>query len=111
MATVTAQGSLCIFISWAAVFLILFLEPPHPFFFGWRNEVSPDKRPAWLALVLFIWFGIIWLVPSLGYFFGILVKPPEVTFTILGVVVVWFFVMRAIWRINLFDRFLGLDTN
>jgi hypothetical protein len=86
VATVTAQGSLSIFISWTAPFLILFLEPPHPFFLGWRNEVSPDKRPALLAL--FIWFGIIWAIAPLGYFFGILVKPLPVTFAILGVVVV-----------------------
>ncbi|MCB0166554.1 MAG: HAD-IC family P-type ATPase [Anaerolineae bacterium] len=109
VATVTAQGSLSIFISWTACFLILFLEPPHPFFVGWRPEVSPDKRPAWLALALFIWFWIIWTVPALGYFFGILEKPERVTFIILGVVVVWFFLMRTIWRANLFDRFLGLD--
>jgi cation-transporting ATPase E len=110
VATVTAQGSLSIFISWTACFLILFLEPPHRFFLGWRKEVSPDKRPAWLALALFIWFGVIWAIDSLGYFFGILVKPLPVTAALLGVVVVWFFLMRAIWRANLFERFLGLDT-
>jgi cation-transporting ATPase E len=109
VATVTAQGSLSIFISWTACFLILFLEPPYPLFLGWRKEISPDKRPALLALALFIWFLIIWTIDPLGYFFGILVKPARVTFIILGVVVVWFFVMRAIWRANLFDRFLGLN--
>jgi hypothetical protein len=108
VATVTAQGSLSIFISWTACFLILFLEPPHPFFLGWHKEVSPDKRPAWLALALFIWFWIIWGFDPLGYFFGILAKPPRVIFIILGVVVVWFFLMRAIWRANLFERFLGM---
>jgi cation-transporting ATPase E len=109
VATVTAQGSLSIFISWAACFLILFLEPPHPFFLGWRKEVSPDKRPAFLGLGLFILFQIIWWIPPLGYYFGILVKPSLITSIILGVVVIWFFVIRAIWRANLFERFLGLD--
>lgn len=109
VATVTAQGSLSIFIFWAACFLILFLEPPLPLFLGWRKEVSPDKRPAWLALALMVWFLLIWTIPSLGYFFGILAKPPTVTFIILGAVVVWFFLIRAIWRANLFERFLGLD--
>lgn len=111
VASVTAQGSLSIFISWTACFLILFLEPPIPFFLGWRKEVSPDKRPAFLALALFILFQIIWWVPPLGYYFGILVKPFSVTSVILGVVVVWFFLMRAIWRANLFERFLGLDKD
>jgi cation-transporting ATPase E len=109
VATVTAQGSLSMFIYWTAPLPILFLEPPHRFFLGWRKRVSPDKRPAWLAVALIIWFGIIWTVPLLSNFFGILDEPEEVTFIILGVVVIWFFLMRAIWRANLFERFLGLD--
>jgi cation-transporting ATPase E len=109
VATVTAQGSLSIFISWTACFLILFLEPPSRFFLGWRKEVSPDKRPAILALGLFVLFQMIWWIPPLGYYFGILVKPFSVTSIILAVVAVWFFLVRAIWRANLFERFLGLD--
>ena len=109
MATITAQGTLFIFISWTACFLILFFEPLLPLFHGWRKEVKPDKRPAWLALVLFVWFGIIWTISPLSYFFGILKKPEEVIIISLGVVVVWFFLMRAIWGANPFDRFLGLD--
>jgi cation-transporting ATPase E len=108
VATVTAQGSLSIFISWTACLLILFLEPPSRFFLGWRKEVSPDKRPAWLALGLFILFQFIWWIPPLGYYFGILVKPFSVTSALLGVVVIWFFLIRAIWRARLFERFLGL---
>jgi cation-transporting ATPase E len=108
VATVTAQGSLSIFISWTACLLILFLEPPSRFFLGWRKQVSPDKRPAWLALGLFILFQFIWWIPPLGYYFGILVKPFSVTSALLGVVVIWFFLIRAIWRARLFERFLGL---
>jgi cation-transporting ATPase E len=111
VATVTAQGSLSIFISWTACFLILFLEPPSSFFLGWRKEVSPDKRPALLALGLFVLFQIIWWVPPLGYYFGILVKPFSITSLILLVVGVWFFLIRAIWRANLFERFLGLEVD
>jgi cation-transporting P-type ATPase E len=111
VATVLAQGSLSIFISWTACVLILFLEPPNRFFLGWRNEVSPDKRPAWLALALLVVFLIIWSYDPLGYYFGILVKPFMITMLLLGLVVVWFFVMRTIWRIRLFERFLGLDRD
>jgi cation-transporting ATPase E len=108
VATVLAQGSLSIFISWTACLLILFLEPPSRFFLGWRDEVSPDKRPAWLALGLFILFLIIWSVGPLGYYFGILVKPPAVNAALMMLVVLWFFIMRAVWRARLFERFLGL---
>ena len=72
------------FISWTACLLILFLEPPHRFFLGWRREVSPDKRPAWLALALFILFTIIWSFDPLGRYFGILLKPVPVLAQIIG---------------------------
>jgi cation-transporting ATPase E len=108
VATVLAQGSLSMFISWIACLLILFIEPPSRFFLGWRSEVSPDKRPAWLALGLFVLFLIIWSVEPSGYCFGILVKPIPVQAIILSLVLVWFFIMRTIWRFHLFERFLGL---
>ncbi|HEY0604800.1 MAG TPA: HAD-IC family P-type ATPase [Herpetosiphonaceae bacterium] len=108
VATVLAQGSLSIFISWTSCLLILFLEPPSRFFLGWRNEVSPDKRPAWLALGLFLLFWVIWSYDPLGNYFGILVKPFIISGQIMLVVFVWFFVMRTIWRMQLFERFLGL---
>jgi cation-transporting P-type ATPase E len=66
VATVTAQGSLSIFVSWVACLLIVFLEPPSPFFLGWRKEVSLDKRPAFLAMGLFVLFLIIWSFPRLA---------------------------------------------
>ncbi len=97
------------FISWTACLLILFLEPPSRFFLGWRSEVSPDKRPAWLALGLIVVFTIIWSVGPLGYYFGILVKPLPLQITIFGLVVIWFFVVRTIWRLHLLERFLGLQ--
>jgi cation-transporting ATPase E len=110
VATVLAQGSLSMFISWTACLLLLFLEPPSRFFLGWRSEVSPDKRPAWLALGLFILFLIIWSYDPLGYYFGILVKPFfPIQAIILGLVAIWFLLMRTIWRLHLFERFLGLD--
>ena len=109
VATVLAQGSVSIFISWVACLLILFLEPPSRFFLGWRKEVSPDKRPALLAAGLFVLFWIIWSVSPLGYYFGIFVKPFLINLGLMGLVIVWFFLVRAVWRANLLERFLGLN--
>lgn len=108
VATVLAQGSVSMFISWTACFLILFLEPPSRFFLGWRTEVSADKRPAWLALALYLLFWVIWSYDPLGNYFGILVKPFIISAMIMGVVIVWFFIVRTVWRLHLFERFLGL---
>ncbi|MCB0175376.1 MAG: HAD-IC family P-type ATPase [Anaerolineae bacterium] len=110
-ATIAAQGSLSIFISCTAFLLILFLEPPLPFFLGWRRNVSPDKRPAFLALGLFILFQFIYFEPLLGSYFGILHKPADTYLGILGLVVIWFFLIRFIWRAQIFERFLGLDRD
>ena len=40
-----------------------------------------------------------------------LTKDDVVVVTIMGAVAVWFFLVRAIWRANLLDRFLGLDQS
>lgn len=108
IATVLAQGSLSLFLSWTSCLLVLFLEPPASFFLGWKTEVSPDKRPAILAVGLFLLFFSITLFPSIGYYFGILVKPFHINIILIGVAFLWFLVMRTIWRVNLFERFLGM---
>jgi cation-transporting ATPase E len=107
--TIAAQGSLSIFFSHTAFLLILFLKPPIRFFTGWRKEVSEDKRPGILAVMLILVFQIFYFEPSIGAYFGLLEKPPDIYVKILGLVVVWMFVIRAIWRNRLFERFLGLE--
>jgi hypothetical protein len=111
VATVTAQGSLSIFVSWTAVLLIPFLEPPGRFFLSWHKQMSPDKRPTVLAAVLFGVLLLVWSVDPIGYYFGVLEKPWFVIAAIMGAVAVWFFLIRAIWRANLLDRFLGLNRD
>lgn len=108
--TVSAQGALSTFISYTAFLLLLFLEPPFRFFTGWRNEVSSDKRPAWLALILFGVFQVIYFIPSLGFYFGILRKPPFVTVGLIILAILWMFLIRTIWRNYLFERFLGMTV-
>lgn len=80
------------------------------FFTGWRKEVVADKRPAYLAVGLILIFQLFYFVPSIGSYFGLLEKPEHVYLRILVLVVVWFFIMRTIWRRRLFERFLGLGN-
>jgi cation-transporting ATPase E len=107
--TIAAQGALSIFVSHTAFLLLLFLEPPYRFFTGWRKEVSSDKRPAILAAVLLVIFQIFYFIPTIGAYFGLLEKPPTIYLYILGFIVVWFFLIRFIWRQQLLERFLGLS--
>jgi hypothetical protein len=76
----------------------------------WRDAVSPDKRPALLALGLFLVFQVIHFVQPIGLYFGIITKPEGVYLDIVGLVVVWFVLMQATWRLRLFERMLGLST-
>ncbi|MFN8444666.1 MAG: HAD-IC family P-type ATPase [Caldilineaceae bacterium] len=107
--TIAAQGALSIFVSHTAFLLLLFLEPPIQFFTGWRKRVSQDKRPGILAAILLVAFQLVYIVPSIGTYFGLLEKPFYVYAAILGAVVVWMFIIRTIWRSHLFERFLGLE--
>lgn len=108
--TIAAQGALSIFVAHTAFLLLLFLEPPSRFFISWRKTVSEDKRPALLAVALLLVFQLLYFVPSIGTYFGLLEKPLYVYLRILGFVVVWFFLIRTIWRQQLLERFLGLSS-
>ena len=67
-ATIVAQTATSIFVSLTAFSLILFLEPPSRFFTGWTTQ-SSDKRPALLALGLFLIFLVVIMTPTLANYF------------------------------------------
>lgn len=102
-ATIVAQTGLSIFISYTAFLLIVFLEPPHPFFTGWA-VVSQDRRPTWLAAGLALAFTGVISTPNLGAYFGLFRPGPLLVLGIGVLLPVWFFTVRAIWRSHLFDR-------
>jgi hypothetical protein len=91
--------------------VVLLLEPPSRLFLGWRREVSPDKRPAFLVVALFLVFQVIHFVPTVGLYFGIITKPPTIYLTALGLVALWFVLIQLLWRFQLLERLLGLPTN
>src|SRR5207237_6221922 len=64
-ARIQAQTALSVFLSFSALLLILFLEPPVAWLAVWR-PVSPDRRPTWLALGLIVLFVIGLYTPSVS---------------------------------------------
>lgn len=109
-ATIVAQTALSSFVTLAAFGLIVFLEPPTQFFAGW-NPVSPDKRPAWLALGLAVLYFVVLYTPATANYFG-LVTPggPELRL-FLTTIPAWFFVLRTIWRQRWVDQLLSLGDD
>ncbi|MFM2032139.1 MAG: hypothetical protein RLZZ297_904 [Chloroflexota bacterium] len=110
-ATIVAQTALSIFVSMTAFGLILFLQPPGKWATGWVDEVSTDKRPAWMTLGLTLIFLVVLYVPASASYFG-LVAPggPELKFFAI-LLPVWFLVLRTIWRGRYFEKLITVDQN
>lgn len=95
--TLVAQSVLSTFVSITAILLVLFLHPPHPFFTGWR-PLSPDRRPAVVAIALIVVFvGLLNIGPVLDYF-GVVGPPPGIWGTLGILLLVWLLGFRLILR-------------
>ncbi len=105
-----AQTGLSMFTAVAAFLLIVFLEPPFAFFTGW-SPVRADKRPALLAAALLVIFVVILLIPQTADYFELVQPGGFVGPLVAGTTVVWFFAMRATWRLDLMQRALGLAVS
>jgi hypothetical protein len=103
-ATIVVQTNLSIFVAVTAFLLILFLEPPFRLFTGWTTK-SPDRRPALLALGLFVVFMVVILTPTLANYFGLLRGGGLERDVMLVAVPLWFLSLRTAWRAKLFERF------
>lgn len=106
-ASIIARTALTTFTVLAGLMLIIFVEPPHPFFVG-GDELSPDKRPTILAgacLLAFILFNV---YEPARRFFELIVLDPLDYALIAAAVVVWALLLRHVWRHDWFERFLGI---
>ena len=101
-ATIIAQTALSSFLTLAAIIFILFLEPPHKFFTGWR-EVSPDKRPLLLALALSVIFLIALQERTITDYFGMIRLPNPIYVTLVVSIICWVIGMRFLLRSRIFD--------
>jgi cation-transporting P-type ATPase E len=100
--TVLASGAVV-----CGVLLIVFVEPPTPFWTG-GDELSGDIRSTLLALLLLALFRGTLFVPFARSFFQLAVLGPRDWLIITAAVVVWCFSLRYVWRAGLFERWLGL---
>ncbi len=110
VATLAAQTALTSFLVYSGLLLLVFVEPPIPWFVG-GDELSGDWRPTKLAGGLLIAYFLILLIEPLRSFFELLVLPIWAHIGIALVTVVWMLVLRAAWRNNWIERFLGLRAS
>jgi cation-transporting ATPase E len=107
-AVTTAQEALMLTAIACGIVLIIFVEPPTPFWVG-GDTFSGDRRPALLALGLLLLTFLAHATGPVRRFYGFLVLRPGDYLLIGGVVLVWTLVVRFIWRARVVERYLHVE--
>jgi len=101
-----AQTALTSYLVYAGLLLILFVEPPIPWFAA-EEPVTTDRRPAMLAIGLAIAYVVVLQVPPARDFFQLVAPGPREALLVALSVVAWVLLVRTFWTRKLVDRFLG----
>jgi cation-transporting ATPase E len=92
-------------VTFGGLILVLFVEPPTPFWVG-GDELSGDWRPTILSIILGLaYLGIMAFQPLRDFF---QLSPLRlIDWLVVAVsLIIWTFALRAMWRADLFTRFL-----
>ena len=105
-----AQSALSAFLVFAGLLLVIFVEPPTPWWTG-GDVLSGDWRPTWLALGLGALFILMELIAPLRNLFA-LERLGAVEWTlVVGSTVVWLFLVRLMWRTRILERLVSVDAD
>lgn len=104
----SAQTALTHFFIFAGILLMVFAQPPLPWFAGG----APYRSQNWLVLLSAIFllaaYLLVLAVPGIRGFFQLVPLPPLVNGAVLGLTLVWLFVQRTMWRARWLERFLDI---
>ncbi len=101
-----ARTALTAFLVFAGLILIVFVEPPTPWF-AVAEPLTADRRPAVLAVVLAVTFLATIVSGTARDFFSFGLPTPRDALLVIVAVVVWTVLVREFWRRRLVERFLG----
>ncbi len=108
VASLTAQSALTVFVVLAGLLLIVFVEPPIPFFVA-GDRLSPDRRPTILALALLGVFIVVLAHEPFRHFFELVNLSLPGYLAIAAWTGLWALVLRRAWRGRWLQRFLQID--
>jgi cation-transporting ATPase E len=101
-----AQTALTSFLVFAGLLLVIFVEPPVPWF-AVAEPITPDRRPTYLALGLAIGYVVVLQVPPARDFFQLIAPDPREGLLVTFTVIAWLLVVRTFWARKVVERFLG----
>jgi cation-transporting ATPase E len=104
-----AQTTLTTFLVLCGLFLVIFVEPPTPWWVG-GNRLSGDWRPTLLAAGMMGAFVAITLLAPLRALFVLSPLGPRDLLLVAVALVIWLFVVRATWRLRLLGRYLDVSA-
>ena len=107
VAQLVAQSALTSFLVLAGILLIVFVEPPIPWFAA-GDELSRDRRPTILAGVMLVAYMLILALEPLRHLFELVALPPHGYAGIALVTLAWMLLLRQAWRGRWLQRFLGV---
>jgi cation-transporting ATPase E len=105
-----ARTAVTIFLVYTGLLLLVYVEPPIR-----RLAVvvplSPDRRPAILAVTLGVAYFIVLVIPAFRDFFSLQGPSLRDGFVVAAGVVAWAVAVWIFWRYHVVDRFLGLPVS
>jgi cation-transporting ATPase E len=107
VAGIIARTVLTTFTVLTGLILIIFVEPPIPFFVG-GDDLSPDKRPTYLAGGLFIGFVAVMLIAPVRNFFELVLLSAQDYAIIALTTLIWMLILRAAFKGQWFQRFFKI---
>lgn len=98
------------YLIFTTAFLIIFVEPPTPFWEG-GAVIANDWRPTMLAGLTIVLFLLILYIPPLRNLYELpLVQLQDLAIALLAAVA-WLFAVRFFWRSRILDHMLGISLS
>jgi cation-transporting ATPase E len=103
----SARTAVTAFLVYVGVLVLVFVEPPVKWL-AVIEPVSPDRRPAYLAIVLAVAFYAVLVVPGVRDFFNLQPISLRDRGIVAAGVLAWTVLVWIFWRFRFVDRFLGV---
>jgi cation-transporting ATPase E len=102
-----AMTALTVFACFAAIFLILLIVPPSPWWAGGAPVVRNDRRMVGVVAFLFLCMLVVLSVPLARTLFEITALPWWQYLVLLAIAFAWSQLCLLVWKTRLLDRWLG----